>query len=340
MPRDLEILVQKIRKELKGKNNPRTNKPYTEDDVYAIATAQWKKKSKEYCSPKNQIIESYNAISVTEGLNNPTSKSNVLKIKGVAINAGISLNNVNYVEEELKANASSLIGVPIMKNHSNMVEDIVGRVTHANYEDANKRIVYAGDLMDPKTIEMVKDGRLNQVSIRAKYDTIEESQKDDGVITVKGLKFLELSTVAIAGDPKASLHTDFNSFVMEDYNKNVMEDLNNMVEEVKKAEEAVSLEKLKEENAKLLKEIESLKAVSEQKKEEVKKVEPKKEEPKKEEDDKAEMEGLKMKVKHLEESLAQGKGEAVKTVETKVVSDFVREFIPGQGMSLYKKGVI
>lgn len=334
MPKELEILVQRIRKELKEKNNPRTNKLYTDEDVYAIATAQWKKKSKEYHSPKNQIIESYNAISVTEGLNNPTSKSNVLKIKGVAINAGVSLNNVNYVEEELKANASSLIGVPIMKNHSNMVEDIVGRVTHASYEDANKRVVYAGDLMDPKTIEMVKDGRLNQVSIRAKYDSVEESLKDEGVLTVRGLKFLELSTVAIAGDPKASLNQDFNSFVMEDYNKNVMEDLNNMVEEVKKAEEVISLEKLKEENAKLVKEIETMKV----KKEEPKKVEPVKEEPK--EDDKAEMESLKMKVKHLEESLAQGKGEMVKTVEAKTVSEFVKELIPGQGMSIYKKGVI
>ena len=43
MPKEFEELVSKISSSLKGKINPRTKKPYKEDEVYAIATAQWKR---------------------------------------------------------------------------------------------------------------------------------------------------------------------------------------------------------------------------------------------------------------------------------------------------------
>jgi len=43
MPKGLDQLKQKIWAKLKGKINPRTRKPYTESEAWAIATAQWKK---------------------------------------------------------------------------------------------------------------------------------------------------------------------------------------------------------------------------------------------------------------------------------------------------------
>jgi len=43
MPKGLDILKQKIWNKLKGKINPRTRKPYTESEAWAIATSQYKK---------------------------------------------------------------------------------------------------------------------------------------------------------------------------------------------------------------------------------------------------------------------------------------------------------
>ena len=43
MPEEFERMKNKIASSLKGKTNPKTDKPYTESDIYAIATAQWKK---------------------------------------------------------------------------------------------------------------------------------------------------------------------------------------------------------------------------------------------------------------------------------------------------------
>lgn len=53
MPKALEDLRKKIADNLKGKNNPKTNKPYTEDDIWAIAQSQYKKmqnKETKYCT--------------------------------------------------------------------------------------------------------------------------------------------------------------------------------------------------------------------------------------------------------------------------------------------------
>lgn len=42
-PEKLESIKDSIWKKLQGKINPRTKKPYTESDAYAIATVTWKK---------------------------------------------------------------------------------------------------------------------------------------------------------------------------------------------------------------------------------------------------------------------------------------------------------
>ena len=48
MPAELDRLQKRIWKQLKGKKNPKTGKPYSESDAFAIATDQFKKmKNKE-----------------------------------------------------------------------------------------------------------------------------------------------------------------------------------------------------------------------------------------------------------------------------------------------------
>jgi len=46
MPLEMERIKDLIWKSIRGKRNPRTNKPYTESDAYAIAQTIYKKKQK------------------------------------------------------------------------------------------------------------------------------------------------------------------------------------------------------------------------------------------------------------------------------------------------------
>ena len=66
MPKDFEEMKSKIASKLKGKTNPKTNKSYTDSDIYAIATAAYKKKTgnvpshgKEFYKPSLFSLLSY-----------------------------------------------------------------------------------------------------------------------------------------------------------------------------------------------------------------------------------------------------------------------------------------
>ncbi len=58
MPAGLDNLQNKIWAKLRGKINPRTRKPYTESESWAIATAQWKKSKRlAVCLDENYEYE-------------------------------------------------------------------------------------------------------------------------------------------------------------------------------------------------------------------------------------------------------------------------------------------
>jgi len=54
MPKKWEDLIKKIKGSLSGKINPKTKKPYSEEDIYAIAMAQWMKTHKS--GPKRESL--------------------------------------------------------------------------------------------------------------------------------------------------------------------------------------------------------------------------------------------------------------------------------------------
>lgn len=58
MPEGLDELKSKIWSGLKGKTNPRTKKPYTESEAWAIATAQWKRSGKNLSVSMDENFES------------------------------------------------------------------------------------------------------------------------------------------------------------------------------------------------------------------------------------------------------------------------------------------
>jgi hypothetical protein len=138
--------------------------------------------------------------------------NNDFLIKGVAINETTTRNNVRYIAEELQKAAPSLIGKPILKDHENSVDNIVGRVTKASFDSSFRAVMFEGKIMESKYKEMINDGRINSVSIGAMVHNIEESE--DGPLIPRGIDFVELSLVAIPADPNAG----FAKAMCEKYN--------------------------------------------------------------------------------------------------------------------------
>lgn len=65
MPKELDKLKNKIWAELKGKINPKTKKPYTENEAWAIATDQWKKAGRQLSFSLEEIESEPNIVENT-----------------------------------------------------------------------------------------------------------------------------------------------------------------------------------------------------------------------------------------------------------------------------------
>jgi len=160
-----------------------------------------------YCAEIKKKIEGesfhvhYTIPFIRESLGTPEKP---MKISGVAINEGITRNEIYYPKEELQQAARSLIGKPILKDHKEEVDAIVGRISNAFFKDGT--VQFEGKIMDEKTQEMINDGRISNVSIGASVgDLTKESLDGKEYERVKDLEFLELSFVAIPGDPNAAI---------------------------------------------------------------------------------------------------------------------------------------
>lgn len=149
----------------------------------------------EYVTPIKVIKES-----------NTKEDSEVFMVGGSAINETITRNNVKYTAEELRSSANTLVDKPILKDHEARIDNIIGRVKEAYFDETEKAIKFRGQIMEKKYQEMITDGRLNNVSIGAQVrDIKEETQEDGSIINVaEGIEFLELSIVAIPGDAMAT----------------------------------------------------------------------------------------------------------------------------------------
>ena len=122
-------------------------------------------------------------------------------ITGVALNAITTSNNHKFLPEELEKSAKTLSKVPLLKDHNNSVDATVGRVLSGEYNDANERIDFRAHVIDENMKAMIKDGRIDSVSVGADVKEVEET--DDGFIP-HGITFRELSLVAVPADPGAT----------------------------------------------------------------------------------------------------------------------------------------
>jgi len=138
-------------------------------------------------------------------------------IRGTAINETTTRNGITYNATELESAAPTFRNKPIMVDHSGSVKDIVGRTTeNVNFSGANKSIEFEGRIMDSKIKEMINDGRITDVSIGAKVSDLIENKEDNSISAI-GLEGLEISLVAIPGDPGANLSNALHeSFMLKE----------------------------------------------------------------------------------------------------------------------------
>jgi hypothetical protein len=123
-----------------------------------------------------------------------------LRIRGVALTAGMSRNLNIYLPEELKDFASKLVGSPVYLEHVSAF-NAVGKVTKASWDPDSKALFYEAEIFDEETAEKIRKGLIQHVSIGADYERID-------ILNGKvphGLHNAELSLVAVPGIPQTNI---------------------------------------------------------------------------------------------------------------------------------------
>lgn len=124
-----------------------------------------------------------------------------IQVKGTAIVEGKSRNNVMYLAEELDKFAPTMVGRPILKDHENFTDNVIGKITNARSIDGGKSVEYEGWIVEDGSgiIDKVQDGRISEVSIGANAARLLKEKEDDDCIIAEGLGCLELSTTPVPG---------------------------------------------------------------------------------------------------------------------------------------------
>jgi len=128
-------------------------------------------------------------------------------INGIAINSTTTSNNHKFLSEELQKSATTLSNVPLLKDHRNEVDAIVGRVLKGTFNEIDERVEFQARVTNKEIQKLIKNGDLNSVSVGASVEDVEET--DDGLLIPKGITFKELSLVAIGADSGATFDNSF-----------------------------------------------------------------------------------------------------------------------------------
>ena len=121
-----------------------------------------------------------------------------LRIRGVAMTAGMSRNLNIYTAEELQAFASKLASAPVYVEHV-AVPNAVGKVTKTEWN--GQSLWYEAEIYDEETAEKIRKGLIQHVSVGADYEALDII---DGKIP-HGLHNAEVSLVAVPGISAANI---------------------------------------------------------------------------------------------------------------------------------------
>jgi len=246
MPVDFDRCVADVTKLQikKGKSQKDASK-----SAYAICTAQFKKAGKRYKEMENTKLNFVVPIIELLQQKDDDKLDNVMRIEGVAIEETTSRNNVTYKVDELEMAADTLVGAPLLKDHNNTVDGIVGKVTEA-YMDG-KQLKFKAEVMDDSMKEKIRNGLIKNVSVGSKLKELQKVVEDEVTkFVAKGIEFLELSLVAVPGVKGAT----FTQSVTEAFDAFEVEERNNMKNKLKAIEEKLALLLAKESEEEVLEE--------------------------------------------------------------------------------------
>jgi hypothetical protein len=115
-----------------------------------------------------------------------------LKIRGVAMTAGLSRNLNFYTSEELKSFSEKLVNAPVYLEHVT-APNAVGKVTKTEWD--GKNLLYVAEIYDEDTADKIRKGLIKHVSVGADYESIDQV---NGKVP-HGLFNAEMSLVAVPG---------------------------------------------------------------------------------------------------------------------------------------------
>lgn len=132
-------------------------------------------------------------------------------INGIAINETTTSNGHQFIGEELSKSAHTMIGVPLLKDHDNSIDSIVGKVMGAHWDENMRNIPFRAIVKDAKVKQLIKDGLLNTVSVGAHVNPSDIEEAEDGSIIPHNISFKELSVVAVPADSGATFSMALNN---------------------------------------------------------------------------------------------------------------------------------
>ncbi|MEM3566284.1 MAG: hypothetical protein QXK18_05375 [Candidatus Bathyarchaeia archaeon] len=153
-------------------------------------------KAKEWFERHSRRKEHFFAVLPFKVLEKVVDKP--LRIRGIALTAGMSRNLNVYLPDELEAFASRLVSAPVYVEHV-AAANAVGKVVDAHWDGQN--LWYEAEIYDDEIAEKIRKGLIRHVSIGADYERLDFV---DGKIP-KGLHNAELSLVAVPGVPEANI---------------------------------------------------------------------------------------------------------------------------------------
>ena len=187
--------------------------------------------AKNICSMKmkgkmmSQSIDTPVKISFVAGIKEfaqtPTTEGFAsFTVGGTAIDECTSRNGIKYKAKELERAAPTLVHKPILKDHKNEVDSVVGKVTESKYDPIKKSIEYKGNIVDEKAKMLIAQGMINHVSIGATVRNMREETIDENKeLIAEGIEILELSLTPVPGIPNASIQgQSFAEAIQEAYN--------------------------------------------------------------------------------------------------------------------------
>jgi len=154
---------------------------------------EWFEKHREGLKPVREHVQAILPFKVLEKI-----VDKPLRIKGIAITAGMSRNFNLYTPEELQSFANKLVSAPIYVEHI-AVPNAVGKVVKTEWDGQN--LWYEAEVYDDEVAEKIRKGLIQHVSVGADYETIDVL---DGKVP-HGLHNAELSLVAVPGIPETNI---------------------------------------------------------------------------------------------------------------------------------------